>query len=424
MTATVNNSWRGPTAELDRLLRSWQPVKAIRRVREILGDSKDRRLRAQSRLYGLAALVNVGRIRSPEYERAVEHARDELEAVPEPALLAELDVLRGARAAAFDDVAGAVILAARARHLLEADPDRGMPSCLAWRDLANLENSLRMSDRALDSNTRADELDCQPRQWQTAGLMLETALIKDQHGDTEGAIPLLEQTAALRHPGSGQEMADTYSGYALARLAALGVDVDLSAGLPFPDRRGDPFTNGFRDLARACLRIHEGDPHRALWILDTVSPMDWITGVEVFRLRSLAYAIAGEATAARAAERDMFRAATGDVRRLRELAVTGARAAQERDALVGLLRERADNAFTDTLTGLSNRRHFDLMWPELAAHDGVIVGMLDLDDFKHVNTVHGHRVGDRVLRRAARLLWETLEPDAYFARFGGDEFVV
>jgi diguanylate cyclase (GGDEF)-like protein len=47
---------------------------------------------------------------------------------------------------------------------------------------------------------------------------------------------------------------------------------------------------------------------------------------------------------------------------------------------------------------------------------------LDLDHFKQINDVHGHVVGDEVLREAGRAVYDSLRQDDLVARLGGDEF--
>jgi diguanylate cyclase (GGDEF)-like protein len=79
----------------------------------------------------------------------------------------------------------------------------------------------------------------------------------------------------------------------------------------------------------------------------------------------------------------------------------------------------------DALTGLPNRRHLlDMFpcWSKSCAH-GYCVLFVDLDNFKAINDLHGHSVGDAVLREVARRLSISF-PTAPRFRQGGDEFIV
>ena len=84
-------------------------------------------------------------------------------------------------------------------------------------------------------------------------------------------------------------------------------------------------------------------------------------------------------------------------------------------------------AQTDPLTGLFNHRSFherllDALQDASATHGPVAVLMLDIDDFKRVNDVHGHGVGDELLRTFADTLRGCVRPDDVVCRLGGDEF--
>ncbi len=82
-------------------------------------------------------------------------------------------------------------------------------------------------------------------------------------------------------------------------------------------------------------------------------------------------------------------------------------------------------AFTDPLTGLANRRAMDMMLSQLvASHTSLSLMHVDLDHFKMVNDTMGHAAGDHVLLQVAAVFWrETREQDVV-ARVGGDEFVI
>jgi diguanylate cyclase (GGDEF)-like protein len=86
-------------------------------------------------------------------------------------------------------------------------------------------------------------------------------------------------------------------------------------------------------------------------------------------------------------------------------------------------------AQTDSLTGLYNHRYFhERLRRELtnasAAHENVAVVMIDIDDFKKVNDVFGHAVGDHVLGELADQLRATVRASDVVCRIGGEEFAV
>ncbi len=92
-------------------------------------------------------------------------------------------------------------------------------------------------------------------------------------------------------------------------------------------------------------------------------------------------------------------------------------------------RKLEELAHTDSLTGLANRREF-LSAAEQAigrARRGdrpLALIVCDIDKFKQVNDVHGHMVGDRVIRHVAEHLFNAVRHIDLVARLGGDEFVV
>ncbi len=95
--------------------------------------------------------------------------------------------------------------------------------------------------------------------------------------------------------------------------------------------------------------------------------------------------------------------------------------------LARMASQRLQAAATDELTGLPNRRalyaeaHARLFNAEHRSH---ALLMLDLDKFKEVNDILGHRAGDQLLVQVGARLRENLRGDDVLARLGGDEFAV
>jgi diguanylate cyclase (GGDEF)-like protein len=98
----------------------------------------------------------------------------------------------------------------------------------------------------------------------------------------------------------------------------------------------------------------------------------------------------------------------------------------ERERLEKVLEQQAT---TDELTGIFNRRHF-LRLAHLEIERAlrfkhpISVALIDLDHFKRINDLHGHAVGDLALSTVARTVQDNIRSMDVFARFGGDEFAL
>ena len=90
--------------------------------------------------------------------------------------------------------------------------------------------------------------------------------------------------------------------------------------------------------------------------------------------------------------------------------------------------ERAQTlALKDPLTNFHNRRALSELGAEMIAkairrQKSLAMLMLDLDNFKNVNDVHGHAIGDALLQSVADEVAKLMPPNALTARLGGDEF--
>lgn len=83
----------------------------------------------------------------------------------------------------------------------------------------------------------------------------------------------------------------------------------------------------------------------------------------------------------------------------------------------------------DYLTGTLNRRAIEAelsheLSRERRRHDGLAIGICDIDFFKKINDLHGHAVGDEALCGFVRLVQKCLRDYDYLGRYGGEEFLV
>lgn len=102
---------------------------------------------------------------------------------------------------------------------------------------------------------------------------------------------------------------------------------------------------------------------------------------------------------------------------------------EQRARLKTTLRQLERLATRDGLTGLVSRGHMQRLLdmagkaPQEAAGP-ISLALLDIDCFKSINDIHGHRVGDEVLQRFASALSQRLRASDVMARWGGEEFLL
>ncbi len=118
-----------------------------------------------------------------------------------------------------------------------------------------------------------------------------------------------------------------------------------------------------------------------------------------------------------------------DRNELRARTRTQIRRRRYHDKLRDMLRSSVAMAYTDTLTGVYNRRymnaHLDRKIMEIAETvKPVSVLMFDLDHFKSVNDTHGHGAGDEVLKELAKRVSRSVRDLDLVCRYGGEEFVI
>ena len=84
---------------------------------------------------------------------------------------------------------------------------------------------------------------------------------------------------------------------------------------------------------------------------------------------------------------------------------------------------------TDQLTGLLNRRQGEKLLAEEATRvrrsaETLTLGVVDVNNFKHINDTYGHQAGDACIQYVAAVIGRNIRQGDWLARWGGDEFVV
>ena len=93
------------------------------------------------------------------------------------------------------------------------------------------------------------------------------------------------------------------------------------------------------------------------------------------------------------------------------------------------LEQAHTESVTDSLTGIYNRKAFDRQIGELIEKNTVSKSpfsllMMDIDNFKNINDIHGHQIGDRVIMTIVNKCRQPIRGEDFFARYGGEEFVI
>lgn len=89
----------------------------------------------------------------------------------------------------------------------------------------------------------------------------------------------------------------------------------------------------------------------------------------------------------------------------------------------------AEQASTDVLTGLFNRRHLYDLFPKLLSearrnNQQLVVMLADLDNFKKINDTYGHPFGDECLSHFSEIMKECCRSNDFMFRMGGEEFLI
>lgn len=429
-------------SEIRVLLRAGRSSAAVTLVDAHLPDVADPEERTWLLLLRLAGVLNLEH--SAEYAGTVDRAAAAVRDLGEPGAQGYFHALAAQVAHADGSLERCVTHLVRAgRFLAEVDkPD--VVTASAWHNLAVSYSNIWFHDQAADAAGRAREVAASlDMNWHLAlpEVQVRFGIYLDHRGDTDGCVRVLRALVndADRAPRREDnpvlpnviDMDLPWFGYALTRLAALDAGDDRDPRPYLYAAGGDAELADLRSYGEVCRAIAAGDSESALDRLQRLESaiynphLTTLGAGEAARLRALAHLVAGDHAAAYAAERSAFQHTAGHLDRIQTLLVEGVAARLDHEDLRMTVARYADEALTDPLTGLPNRRHLQ-QYVEAMTERGEtgVLGVLDLDGFKAVNTVHGHLSGDTVLQKAAGALVRIMRRRDFVARYGGDEFVL
>ncbi len=228
------------------------------------------------------------------------------------------------------------------------------------------------------------------------------------------------------HVQSSDDLMDIAAPIRIGDQALGGVRIGYSLASVKADetRIGARMDERLREIARSQL----------LWLALLLAGMvALLAGFGVALQRQLVSPVRQLADSARQIEAGNFDAEVPHSRRKDEVGDLMRAFSHMRDSIVRHDRDIRRMAYTDALTGLSNRLAFrELLDQRVAESHGaarpLALLFADVDDFKRVNDTIGHDAGDEVLMQFSGRIRDVIERQggegAVLARFGGDEFVV
>jgi len=417
------------------LLHTGRFTEAEAIVRRFTAEAPRSYERCHALILRITMLVSLGR--TEELVGAVDDALVETRGRPEPYLHGQLHALAALAANRSGGLVQTVMHLVRSQRALRAitEPDNLTP--WGWYNLAMAYSYAGIHGYAVSAIEMARKIGAvvgvPDEALATPGIRLRFATWHDHHGDTASCLRILCDVASeyMRLEREGRvplvrPTAVPFYGYAAARLAALGRQSDVDCRELFAHIDEGRRSRDLVALGEACLAINEGRPIEALARLGSADVSAETVGpAEVDRLMALAHVRAGDFRSAYEADRRAFRIAAEYGERLREVFVEGVAARLDHEDLRRTVERYADEALTDALTGLPNRRHLEQYVAGMVQRgEEAVVGVCDMDGFKAVNTRHGHLAGDLVLERVAAIVHRVMRRGDFVARYGGDEFVV
>ncbi|MGH8881222.1 MAG: diguanylate cyclase domain-containing protein, partial [Stackebrandtia sp.] len=428
-------------AETERLRRARQlmgegnPAKAIEAADEILSDTTDDGERVWTLLLRLTAIVTMER--TTEYASTVDRTYAAVKRYNDTVATGFFHAMAAFTSHADGSIERCVTHLVRSTRALSSADQASRRTAVSWHNLAVAYSYIGFHEHAAQAAARARELAHEARlNWQlpTLEVPVRQGLSLDHRGDTDGCVRVLRTllSNATHIPSTvdglpGVAAMDLpWLGFAAARLRALGHETPIDARRCLAAGINDAWSADIRHYGRICLAIADGDTEKARKRLTHPTTTAAVLGAaEAARLKALSYVADGDYRAAWNADREAFAVHARIDDQLRRLFVDGVATRLDHEELHRTVAAYDERALTDPLTGLPNRRHLQEYVDDQASRsEPGVLGVLDLDGFRHINSTHGRLSGDTVLQRTAGALMRVMRRGDFVARYGADEFAL
>lgn len=409
---------------------------AYLQVAQAVGDHRTAAFLRQGKMY---AFLDMGRVEEADAagERLLAIHRETGNVVAEAKVLSDLARVRVLQTRFVDSMR----CLARAGRLLDSCPpsDRHRSATCSFAQAAA---AAQMYETAADAYERLTASDVRSGKTTSFDLVYSRTLLSwgirlDHVGRTEEASARLRRSADItrrwleQHPGDPCMTA--VQALALAKLGDTAVAEKLAGGVVMALRQGESWE--FARMAHLAMGIslraagHLPESRREFLAAHQTCSFAAAQPDERpiirYEMGLTAVALDGGRSS-----RDLFAAVENQVRDLWQLRLQRVgmfRQARLRDELEALRADAERESRRDALTGLGNRRRFDLLLAQIDAGElsrPLTLLLVDLDHFKAVNDAYSHSAGDRVLREVAALLVGHCRPGDEAVRYAGDEFVL
>lgn len=429
-TGSSEVPWLDEYVRLRTLMASGRVTETVTIAREIASGAHDPFRVAQAWLFVLGGSLNLRDQTAAwaaveESSRALRHCRD-------PRLLGEFHTLAAWLAHLLGSMERYAMHVVSAERALARLTEGSVAVSDAWLDLAITYSICGFHESATAARVRARAVAaaCGAGEWETGGGMevaVRHAIWLDHCGDSARAARYLgEALARLPDDLTSLDRRDLcWAQYAARRLDALGdrCRLDVSSLQPERDESRD-----FRDLtllSEVCASIAAGHTTSALLRLDSadIDPLT-VGQAELHRLRSMAYAAAGDFRAALDESARATRITVTEVTQLRAQLLDHTKAQLDRERLQRVAARHTDAVFVDTVTGLPNRARLDLFVSELAQRDaGAMIGAVSLTSLLSAIADECEVSANILLQRAAGIAARGVRAGQLLAR-GDQEHLV